>query len=205
MTNLADRPISARGDRRREQLVHAGIELLGEGGWPAITTRAVATRAGTNPGLIHYHFGGLPGLHAAVTRHACELVISPLVTTFLDSPDTRTALDAMRDALPQTAGDENAMRLAVELIAGATREPALGAVLGAKLRELRAEIADHIRLRHPDWSRRRAAGMATLIIAFMDGLVLHHSVDPNIETAEAFSLLKSLLDEEVTHEEAPKA
>ncbi|NDU79204.1 TetR/AcrR family transcriptional regulator, partial [Actinomadura sp. DSM 109109] len=120
-------------------------------------------------------------------------------------PDTRTALDAMRDALPQTAGDENAMRLAVELIAGATREPALGAVLGAKLRELRAEIADHIRLRHPDWSRRRAAGMATLTIAFMDGLVLHHSVDPNIDTAEAFSLLKSLLDEEVAHEEAPKA
>ncbi len=159
-----------------------------------MTTRAVAARAGTNPGLIHYHFGGLPGLHAAVIQHACELVISPLMTTFLDAPDTRTALEAMRDALPHTAGDENAMRVAVELIAGATRDPALGAVLGTKLRELRGEIADHVRLRHPDWSRRRAAGMAVLVTAFMDGLVLHYSVDPNVATAEAFSLLQGLLD-----------
>ncbi|AMU66761.1 TetR/AcrR family transcriptional regulator [Mycobacteroides abscessus] len=196
MTNLADRPNSARGDRRRTQLVRAGVELLSEGGWPAVTTRAVAARAGTNPGLIHYHFGGLPGLHCAVARETCELVISPLVTTFLDAPDTRAALHAMRDALPQAAGDDNAMHLAVELIAGATRDAALGSALGTKLKEVRAEIADHVRLRHPDWPRRRAAGMATLIVAFMDGLVLHHTVDPNIETAEAFSLLESLLDEE---------
>ncbi|MGH3955866.1 TetR/AcrR family transcriptional regulator [Mycobacteroides salmoniphilum] len=196
MANLVDRPNTARGDRRREQLVGAGVELLCEGGWPAVTTRAVAIRAGTNPGLIHYHFGGLSGLHCAVARQTCELVISPLVTTFLDAPDTHAALRAMRDALPQTASDDNAMHLAVELIAGATRDSALGAALGAKLREVRAEVADHVRLRHPSWSRRRAAGLATLIIAFMDGLVLHHSVDPNIETAEAFSLLESLLDEE---------
>ncbi|SHU70471.1 Uncharacterised protein [Mycobacteroides abscessus subsp. abscessus] len=102
----------------------------------------------------------------------------------------------MRDALPQAASDDNAMHLAVELIAGATRDADLGAALGTKLKEVRAEIADHVRLRHPDWPRRRAAGMATLIVAFMDGLVLHHTVDPNIETAEAFSLLESLLDEE---------
>ncbi|ALR12593.1 TetR family transcriptional regulator [Mycobacteroides saopaulense] len=196
MTNLVDRPNSERGDRRRVQLVQAGVELLCEGGWPAVTTRAVATRAGTNPGVIHYHFGGLPGLHCAVARATCELVISPLVTTFLDAPDTRTALRTMRDALPQTASDDNAMRLAVELIAGATRDSVLGSALGAKLKEVRAEIADHVRLRNPGWSRRRAAGMATLLIAFMDGLVLHHSVDPNIDTAEAFSLLESLLDEE---------
>lgn len=195
MTNLADRPNSARGDRRREQLVQAGVELLCEGGWPAVTTRAVAARADTNPGLIHYHFGGLPGLHCAVARQTCDLVINPLVTTFLDAPDTRSALREIRDAIPQTANDDNAMRLAVELIAGATRDPALGAALGIKLREVRAEIADHIRIHHPSWSKRRAAGMATLIIAFIDGLVLHHTVDPNIETTEAFELLDSLLEE----------
>ncbi|GLE57274.1 hypothetical protein NJBCHELONAE_25830 [Mycobacteroides chelonae] len=176
--------------------MQAGVELLCEGGWPAVTTRAVAARANTNPGVIHYHFGGLPGLHCAVARQTCELVISPLVTMFLDAPDTRTALRTMRDALPQTANDDHAMHLAVELIAGATRDSTLGSALGAKLKEVRAEIADHVRIRHPDWTRRRAAGMATLIIAFMDGLVLHHSVDPNIETAEAFSLLESLLDEQ---------
>ncbi|AKC39805.1 putative DNA-binding transcriptional regulator [Mycolicibacterium phlei] len=194
MTNLVDRPNSERGGRRRAQLVQAGVELLCEGGWPAVTTRAVAARADTNPGVIHYHFGGLPGLHCAVARQTCELVISPLVTMFLDAPDTRTALRTMRDALPQTASDDHTMRLAVELISGATRDSALGSALAAKLKEVRAEIADHVRIRHPEWTRRRAAGMATLIIAFMDGLVLHHSVDPNIETAEAFSLLESLLD-----------
>ncbi|MEO3885479.1 TetR/AcrR family transcriptional regulator [Nonomuraea sp. B5E05] len=65
MTNLADRPNLPRGDRRREQLVAAGIAVLRDDGWQGVTTRAVAQRAGTNPGLIHYHFGGLAGLRSA--------------------------------------------------------------------------------------------------------------------------------------------
>jgi AcrR family transcriptional regulator len=57
VTNLVDRPISARGQRRWEQLVEAGVAVLADGGWPAVTTRAVAGRAGANVALIHYHFG----------------------------------------------------------------------------------------------------------------------------------------------------
>ena len=95
MTNLADRPNSARGDRRREQLVETGIALLDEQGWPGVTTRAVAERAGTNPGLIHYHFGGLPGLHAAIFRRATDLVVNPrrpnpqVSTPVIDNPLAR--------------------------------------------------------------------------------------------------------------------
>ena len=50
----------------------AGVALLCEQGWSFVTTHGVAERAGTNAGLIHYHFGGLPRLHEAIARRAGE-------------------------------------------------------------------------------------------------------------------------------------
>ncbi|NUR91229.1 MAG: TetR family transcriptional regulator, partial [Nonomuraea sp.] len=116
MTNLAEQPTSARGDRRREQLVETGVALLGEHGWPGVTARAIAERAGTNPGLIHYHFGGLPGLHAAIFRRATDLLINPLVEELLGAGDERAALSMIRTLLPATPADVPSSRLAAELI-----------------------------------------------------------------------------------------
>ncbi|MFI6595987.1 TetR/AcrR family transcriptional regulator [Nonomuraea sp. NPDC050536] len=195
MTNLVDRPSSPRGDRRREQLVEAGVDLLCENGWPAVTTRAVAERAGTNPGLIHYHFGGLPGLHAAIAGRAGDLVIGPVVSTFADALDQGVAVATMRALLPHTTDDERAMRLAVELIAGATRDPALGEVLKDQLRQVRTEFAQRLRRLHPTWPARRPDGVATLVTALIDGLVLHYMVDPALPLDDAFAVLRDLLEE----------
>ncbi|WP_308250852.1 TetR/AcrR family transcriptional regulator [Nonomuraea rhizosphaerae] len=196
MTNLADRPNSPRGERRREGLVEAGIALLCEGGWPAVTTRAVAERAGANPGLIHYHFGGLPGLHVAIARRAGELVISPLVSVLLGAADERAALALMRDLLPRTTGDERTTRLAVELIAGAMRDPALGEVLRRQMDEARAETAARLAALHPAWTAGQRAGAATLVVALVDGLMLHHLLDPGLPVDEALAALAGLLDQD---------
>ncbi|MFF0575587.1 TetR/AcrR family transcriptional regulator [Streptosporangium saharense] len=192
MTNLADRPNSARGDRRREQLVETGIALLDEQGWPGVTTRAVAERAGTNPGLIHYHFGGLPGLHAAIFRRATDLVVNPLVEEFLGADDERAALAALADLLPRTAG-EGPTRLAAELIVGATRDPALGAMLRDELRQARERIADRLGRSHPDWPPARSIGITTLVVAAIDGLMLHYMIDGELPVAEVLAVAEQLL------------
>ncbi|MEV0168751.1 TetR/AcrR family transcriptional regulator [Nonomuraea fuscirosea] len=196
MTNLADRPTSSRGDRRREQLVLTGIALLGQEGWPGVTTRAVAERAGTNPGLIHYHFGGLAGLHAAIFRRATDLVISPLLAELLGVEDERAALRMMRDTLPHASGDERTTRLAAELIVGATRDPALGAVLRDELRLVRAQVADRLGLLHPGWPAARREGAATLIVAAIDGLMLHRMVDADLPMDQALSAAEDLLGDD---------
>ncbi|MBB5084558.1 TetR/AcrR family transcriptional regulator [Nonomuraea endophytica] len=171
----------------------AGIALLTEHGWPAVTTRGVAERAGTNPGLIHYHFGGLPGLHAAIARAAGELVIGPLVTELLGAVDARAALGRIRDMLGETTGDERATRLAVEVIAGAARDPALGEVLREQLRQARGQIGEALGRMHPEWPAERRAGVAVLVTAAVDGLMLHYLLDPGLPVGQAVSAAEGLL------------
>ncbi|QKW37312.1 TetR family transcriptional regulator C-terminal domain-containing protein [Actinomadura sp. NAK00032] len=196
MTNLADRPTSPRGDRRRQQLVRAGIALLGREGWPGVSTRAVAEQAGTNPGLIHYHFGGLAGLHAEVFRQATDLVLGPMLAELLSAPDERAALETMRSMLARTPADEQSTRLAAELIVGAMRDPALGAVLRDELRRARAQIAGRLRELHPGWPRSRPAGVAALIAASIDGLMLHYMIDGELPVGDALTAVEELLEGE---------
>lgn len=174
----------------------AGIALLCDGGWPAVTTRAVAERADSRPALIHYHFGGLPGLHTAIARRAGDLIINPLVAELLGAVDERAALAMVRQLLPQTTGDERTTRLAVELIAGAMRDPVLGEVLRDQLREARVRIADRLGQLHPGWPPARLIGTATLIVASIDGLMLHYMLDPGMPVGEALGAVEDLLGDE---------
>ncbi|MES9536515.1 TetR family transcriptional regulator [Actinomadura sp. NPDC000600] len=191
---MADRPNSPRGDRRRRQLVDAGVALLGDEGWPGVSTRAVAERAGTNPGLIHYHFGGLAGLHEAVFRQATDLIVGPMAAELLAAPDERAALETMRSLLARAPSDGPGTRLAAELIVGAMRDPALGAVLRDELRQARVLIADRLRLLHPDWPRARLVGAATLITGAIDGVMLHRMIDGDLPVADALSAAEDLLE-----------
>ncbi len=172
----------------------AGIALLCENGWPAVTTRGVAERAGTNPGLIHYHFGGLPGLHAAIARAAGDLIIGPLVEQVLAAGDERAALDAIRRLMGEaTTGDERATRLAVEVIAGAARDPELGDVLREQLREAREQVARWLGRIRPEWGEERCAGVAVLVTAAVDGLMLHYLLDPELGVGKAVNAVEGML------------
>jgi AcrR family transcriptional regulator len=55
-----------RGQETRRQLVRAAIELFGEHGYEATSTRAIAQRAGCNLGLISFHFGSKQKLYDEV-------------------------------------------------------------------------------------------------------------------------------------------
>ncbi|MFE3448909.1 TetR/AcrR family transcriptional regulator [Nonomuraea sp. NPDC059194] len=193
MTNLVDRPGSDRGEQRRERLVSAGLALLAEGGWPAVTSRAVAVAADTNLGLIHYHFGGLKELHVAIAQRAGEMVIEPLLAQVLAATDERAGVETLRRLLPMAVQDDHVIRLSVELVAGAQRAPEIGEVLRAQLRHARERIAAWLGALHPRWSPSRRLGAATLITGLLDGLVLHRLLDPDLPAQEAVAALADLL------------
>ncbi|MQA01202.1 MAG: TetR family transcriptional regulator [Streptosporangiales bacterium] len=194
MTKLGDRPSSTRGSRRREEIVRAGVDLLVEAGWPAVTTRRVAARAGVNVGLIHYHFGGLAQLRAAITQRAAEDLGDPVVHELLGADGARAVVDAMRRLLPETADDERRARLAMEVMAGALREPGLAAAGEDQLRQLRAALADRLGELYPDWPAPRRTGAATLLLALLEGLVLHRLLDPQLPVDEAMDALGALAE-----------
>ena len=56
-------------DATRQALIDAALQLFGERGYDAVSTRELAERASANIGSIAYHFGGKPGLRLACAEH----------------------------------------------------------------------------------------------------------------------------------------
>lgn len=68
--------------RTRDRLLEAGLEIFGECGFNAASTRALAERARVNLAAIPYHFGGKEGLYRAVVTAIAERVqqeLAPLL------------------------------------------------------------------------------------------------------------------------------
>lgn len=79
-----------RGAQARLALVRAAVDVFGECGLEAATTRDIAQRARQNIAAIAYYFGSKEGLYLAVAEHIVEVLlarIGPLmdeVSIFLD-------------------------------------------------------------------------------------------------------------------------
>ena len=66
------RPAAADAGAAREGLLLAARELMTEKGLPAVTVREIAERAGVQPALVNYHFGGKEALYTAVVESLLE-------------------------------------------------------------------------------------------------------------------------------------
>lgn len=62
-------PQNKYSDGTRHALIMAGLELFGEHGFKATTTRMLAERADANVSAIPYYFGGKEGLYMAVIEY----------------------------------------------------------------------------------------------------------------------------------------
>jgi AcrR family transcriptional regulator len=168
-----------RGVRRREQLVAAGVELLGERGWAGVTARAVAERADTHAGLVHYHFGGLPALKKEVAALAVRRAFDPTIALLTSSTDWAAGLAAaVRASEPTT--DAASARATAELITASLQDPDIGDLLRQTLADARAQLVPWLR----STGASEPEGLATLLVAALDGLLLHRIVDPALPLAE---------------------
>ncbi len=60
------------GERTRQKLIEAGVEIFGRYNFEATTTRMLANHAGVNLGAIPYHFKSKEGLYHAVVHNIVE-------------------------------------------------------------------------------------------------------------------------------------
>ena len=169
-----------KGSQRRASLVEAAVELLCEQGWPGVTHRAVAARAGANPGLVHYYFEGSAGLRLAVAERAVELSIGRLTDDLLRAEDEAQLLSGVEGLLSQSTRDSDAARLTTELVSAAYDDPAVGEVVATAMRAAREQVADWLAARRPEDSRASVEGTAALLLAAVDGAVLHRLLDPGL-------------------------
>lgn len=61
---------TARGEASRETLLDQAIELIGEGGYGALSVSALCKRAGVSPTSLYWHFGDKAGLMTEMVRHS---------------------------------------------------------------------------------------------------------------------------------------
>jgi AcrR family transcriptional regulator len=65
-----------RGAQARQALLQAAIDVFGESGLEAATTRDIAQRAQQNIAAIAYYFGGKEGLYLAVAEYIVEVIMA---------------------------------------------------------------------------------------------------------------------------------
>ena len=178
---------SARGARRREQLVRAGVDLLGERGWAGVTARAVAERAGTHQGLVHYHFGGLPALKRAVADAAVREAFEPAVALLTAAGSWPAGVAAVVRA---TAGqwEPRTARTTAELVVASLQDPEVGELLRDTLAAVRARLVPWLAAS----GEAEPEGLATVLVAALDGLVLHRLLDPALDLGAAAAAADAL-------------
>jgi len=130
-SSVVDRD-STRSAGTRAQLVQAAIETLQSDGYAGASARAIAQRAGSNQGLVFYHFGSVANLLLAALDSVSALRMEKygLAIERVGSPSelVDVAMDIFREDL-----DAGYVAVLVEMIAGASSTPGLGAEVAARL------------------------------------------------------------------------
>jgi AcrR family transcriptional regulator len=190
--NRTKRPAS---EATRGRLMDAAAQLIAEVGWGRVTTRAVAERAGLPHGAVSYHFAGKQELLIEAALHAFEAAIPLQAFEALGTVDDVVAMIAAevgdREAIdPRLAG------LMMEAMREAERDPGLRERLGAMLATYRDVIVGLVhadRERGAAFAGAPATGIATLVAAVGDGLLLHALLDPELDVGAAIAALRALL------------
>ena len=114
-----------RSDATRRALVDAAIESLRFDGFSGASARSIAARAGSNQGLVFYHFGSVTHLLLAALDEVSERRMDRYSAAVggAESPSqlATVAAQVFREDL-----DEGYVTVLVEMMAGASSSPELG-------------------------------------------------------------------------------
>lgn len=80
-------PAEERARLRRERLVDAALDLIGEGAWRPVTVDALCARAGLNKRYFYESFSDLDAVARAVVDDVAGQVVTAALTAFLSQPE----------------------------------------------------------------------------------------------------------------------
>ncbi|OQO89444.1 TetR family transcriptional regulator [Saccharomonospora piscinae] len=181
-----------RGRDVRARLLQAARELVGELGWTAVSTRVLAERAGVRAGLVHYHFESLAALLRQAALDEMRRVVAETAAHLKAAADPAAAVGALVSEVDRYDGSDPASRLFLEAYLAATRDAVLHDSIAELMKEFRSAVATTLaRAGHPD-----PDGVAVLLLAVIDGLLLHRGLDPTLSAARIRPLLSQMADTE---------
>ncbi len=123
---------SPRSADTRGLLVAAAVETLKAEGYAGASARAIALRAGSNQGLVFYHFGSVANLLLAALD-AVSADRLALYEAAVQQVATPTELVAVAETIFRQDLDAGYVTVLAEMIAGASSSPGLGPEVAARI------------------------------------------------------------------------
>ena len=184
-------PRQDRSRRRRDALLRATIELLGETGAKSITHRAVAERAGLPLASTTYYFVSVQQLiEEALKLHVAERVaeLSGMAAVALEARGASATDIAERLAEVLASAPTPILVAQYQMYLEAGRNPALQPAVAdalAAFEGLAAGVLAALGAREP-------ASTAEAVVALLDGFALHRLARPRHPAREAAALVGAM-------------
>ena len=183
-----------RGLVTRDRLLTAAADLVVESGWSAVSTRAVAARAGVPAGAVHYHFGSMDALLRAAVAEPLRAAVAAVTSALAPEVDLRSGVAALLESVAGQRPESPQSVLLAEVLLAATRDPALRQDVAEVLGALRAAVARWLEARgSADGSTATATATATVLVAALDALGVHRALDPDLDLAGVEDVLLRLV------------
>ena len=195
MVKAVDQSLATE-DTTRQKILSAAADLIAELGWPAVTTRRIAERAGVNNALIHYYFGTKDALLLeAASAMFTEEFAGPMTRMFT-APTFSESMQAYVDYLRAIEEHGPAVIVTVEAMLRGVRDEAVrtwieGLLGGARQMLEQLVVAAQKRGELP--ADLDPGGAAVVLAALMDGLVLYRLVFPDLDLDAVGSSLLGLM------------
>jgi AcrR family transcriptional regulator len=193
-SNMAERG-GARSAGTRRLLVAAAIETLKTEGYAGASARAIAGRAGSNQGLIFYHFGTVANLLLAALDEVSSTRMEQYGESVTRVGTPSQLVDAATDIFRSDL-DAGYITVLVEMIAGASSTPGLGAEVAARIgpwREFAQAAVEHSLGDSPLGQVLPSEDVAYAVVALYLGLEMLSHLDGDREPALAlFARAKQL-------------
>ncbi len=184
-----------KSEASRQQVLDAAIAVLAKKGITGTSIQDIADSAGLSKGAVHYHFESKEELLERVLDRCCEVVEGRVRAAFSEpGVPLERVQRALREMWIVRRDGERELRVMGELHLLARQNPRIREACGLALQRARRQIID-IGLRElvamglkPKVS---VEVIPRLLLATLDGLSLHHEVDP-VTDAEEGQVLQAL-------------
>ena len=154
-----------------EAFLDAAERLLVETGHAGLTTRAVASEAGANHGLVHYYFGSMENLLGRVLERFTERLIARQRAMYAagDVP----FIEKWRAAMRYLDADRSYQKVWYELQALAWSRPELRERVARVNAEWRAVLSEALAEPHERYGIEMPLdALVSLVITFNEGIIL---------------------------------
>ncbi|MBA2682008.1 MAG: TetR/AcrR family transcriptional regulator [Ktedonobacteraceae bacterium] len=192
MSNQKYRAMPEASRETRARIIAAAYKVLAEKGYEATTLREISKAADAAPGLVHYYFGGKDQLLVEVLKEVGErhTQMPEQLVQATDAPDPLQMV--LQQPIDQIIETPEWYRLRHELFALGLHNT----LMAPKVRDLLAEGRENIAM-----SIKNVLGettiepqvLATLLLAFFDGLALQKIMDPDLDVSGFADVLATIL------------